>query len=250
MAERLQKIISQWGLASRRKAECWIMAGRVRLNGVVATLGDKADPASDCVEVDGKRLRKDDRPHLIYLLLNKPKGILSTCRDERARKTVLDVLPSKFTQDTGLHPVGRLDRNSSGALLLTNDGDLTQALTHPAYHLPKVYRVWVRGKVSSALLRRWQQGVELDGERTQPAEVDKLLTENGKTLLEIVLTEGKNRQIRRTAEQLGLEVVKLHRIAIGNLELTQGNGRPLASGSHRPLSQREIKDLKHSAVRH
>ena len=125
MLERVQKILSQWGVASRRRAEDMILARRVKLNGKIVTLGDKADPSCDRLEVDGKLIQPNKRPKLIYILLNKPVGVVSTCDDPQNRSIVLDLLPKKLTQGTGIHPVGRLDFNSSGALLLTNDGDLT-----------------------------------------------------------------------------------------------------------------------------
>lgn len=242
MAQRVQKILSQWGIASRRQAEQMILAGRVRLNGAVVQLGQKVDPDSDRLEVDGKLIKSGDRPKLVYLLLNKPKGVISTCCDPRDRPTVLGLLPARLQQQ-GIHPVGRLDRDSTGALLLTNDGELTQKLTHPRYHLSKTYRVWVRGYRCDASLH-WREGVVLDGKKTLPAQVDVLAQHKEQTLLRIVLKEGRNRQIRRVAEQLGLEVLKLHRIAIASIQLHRDRQSVLPSGQYRPLTIQEVRYLK------
>lgn len=238
MTERLQKILSQWGVASRRQAEQMILDGRVRLNGTTVQLGQRANPEKDWIEVDGKPINPQNRPILLYLLLHKPAGVVSTCRDPEGRSTVLDLLPPSLQQQ-GLHPVGRLDTASTGALLLTNDGAVTACLTHPRHSVPKTYRVWVQGHPPEAALRQWRQGILLDGRMTRPAEVRVL--EGGQapsTLLEIVLREGRNRQIRRVAEQLGFPVIKLHRVAIGSIRL----GR-LPSGQYRKLHPDEIAFL-------
>lgn len=238
MAERLQKILSQWGVASRRQAEQMILDGRVRLNGaVVAQLGQKADPAVDRIEVDGNLIQLQNRPELTYLLLHKPAGVVSTCHDPEGRPTVLDLLPANFSQ-LGLHPVGRLDTASTGALLLTNDGDVTECLTHPRHSVPKIYQVWVRGLPPETVLMQWRQGVLLDSRLTRPAKVEILDTDHFNTLLEIELREGRNRQIRRVAKQLGFPVVQLHRIAIGPINLGK-----LASGASRLLSPDEVNFL-------
>ncbi|MEY2985293.1 MAG: hypothetical protein RLZZ568_1910 [Cyanobacteriota bacterium] len=243
MAERIQKLLSQWGIASRRRAEDLILAGRVALNGKPATLGDKADPRHDRLWVDGKPIKLTHRPRNIYILLNKPKDVLSTCDDPRGRKTVLDLLPPDLQVGHGLHPVGRLDRNSTGALLLTNDGELTLRLTHPRYHLSKTYDVWLNGNPSDDVLNQWRSGVELDGQKTLPATVDVLSETPDQIHLLITLIEGRNRQIRRLAEVLGLEVTKLNRRSIGPLKLTHRD-RPLGCGKFRHLSPGEVKLLK------
>ncbi|MBE9028275.1 rRNA pseudouridine synthase [filamentous cyanobacterium LEGE 11480] len=246
MPERLQKILSQWGVASRRSAEVLILDGRVRLNGTVAELGQKADPAYDQIEVDGKLIQPVNRPDLIYLLLNKPLGVLSTCADPQGRTIVLDLLPKSLRQSQGIHPVGRLDADSTGALLLTNDGDLTFNLTHPRHHVPKTYEVWVKGQPSNDVLSQWRKGVILDGQITLPAKVVVLKRTSSKVLLEVVLIEGRNRQIRRVAEILGHPVLKLHRVSIGSVRLapeTTGIAS-LQPGMYRSLSTLEIDDLK------
>ncbi len=241
--QRLQKLLAQQGLASRRQVEAWILAGRIRVNGKVVTeLGFKADPERDRVEVDGRVIRFRD-PVRYVLLLHKPLGVLSTCRDPWGRKTVLDLLPPPWNRQIRLYPVGRLDADSSGALLLTNDGDLTLKLTHPRYHLPKTYLVQVQGRPSQATLQRWREGVDLDGSTTLPAEVEfcnppPFGSTSHSSWLRVVLFEGRNRQIRRVAEQLGHPVLSLHREAIGPLRL--GNLKP---GQFRLLQPQEVQAL-------
>lgn len=247
MSERIQKILSQWGIASRRKAETMIKARRVKLNGRIVHLGDKADLNTDTIEVDGKKLTFDNRPQLIYLLLNKPAGVVSTCRDPQKRPTVLDLLPATLRKKQGIHPVGRLDIASTGALILTNDGDLTLSLTHPRYHLPKTYLVWVSDRPSPEALSVWRQGTMLDNKKTLPAKVEILQQKPQKTLLKIIITEGRNRQIRRLAEQLGLEVISLHRQAIGKICLQPPNLPLLPSGHYRFLNEAEVSFLKHKS---
>jgi len=242
MDERLQKILSQWGIASRREAENTILAGRVRINGVVVSqLGQKANPLRDEIEVDGVPINAANRPGQRYLLLNKPAGVISTCWDARGRTTVLSLLPDSLKANTGIHPVGRLDADSTGALLLTNDGDLTFRLTHPRHSVPKTYRVWVQGCPPEDILHQWSTGVMLSGRLTRRAEVRllKRSRQGDRTLLEVILTEGRNRQIRRVAEQLGYPVVHLHRLAIGKIQLQQ-----LRPGAYRPLKDFEVKALK------
>lgn len=245
MSERVQKILSQWGIASRRQAEQMISQGRVSLNGTPAVLGQKADPACDQVEVDGVVVNPVARPASIYLLINKPIGYLSTCHDPHHRPTVLDLLPSELRQGCGIHPVGRLDNDSTGALLLTNDGDLTFYLTHPRHQISKTYQVWVDGYPSPATLQRWSQGIVLAGRRTLPAQVRALkYCPERKTLLEIILREGRNRQIRRVAEALEHPVIHLHRSAIGPIQLHPPGESELSTGLYRPLKEAEIHFLK------
>jgi 16S rRNA pseudouridine516 synthase len=243
--QRLQKLLARQGLASRRQVESWILAGRIRVNGKVVTeLGFKADPERDCIEVDGQAISCGD-PARYVLLLHKPRGVLSTCKDPWGRKTVLDLLPPPWNRQIRLYPVGRLDADSSGALLLTNDGDLTLKLTHPRYHLPKTYRVQVQGRPSQATLQRWREGVDLDGSTTLPAVVEFCdpppfgnRRNSNSSWLRVVLFEGRKRQIRRVAEQLGHPVLSLHREAIGPLRL--GNLKP---GQFRLLEPQEVQAL-------
>jgi pseudouridine synthase len=242
MAARLQKILSQWGIASRRRAEQLILAGRVQVNGEVAQLGQTAEPTTDRIKVDGRLIAVQNRPEPVYLLLNKPVGIVSTCFDPQGRKTVLELLPPQLREDEGIHPVGRLDIDSSGALLLTNDGELTFGLTHPRHSISKTYMVWVRGQPSGAVLDSWRSGIDLDGKDTLPAQVTEIEARTNRTLLNIVLTEGRNRQIRRVATQLGHPVLDLHRTKIGDIEI-DGN-RSLALGAHRHLQLAELHSLQ------
>lgn len=244
MTERVQKILSQWGIASRRQAEQMILEGRVRLNGAIAELGQKADPDLDQVEVDGQVIYPQDRPEFLYLLLSKPVGVVTTCHDPQDRRTVLELLPEDLRQGRGLHPIGRLDVESTGALLLTNDGALTHYLTHPRHHIAKTYEVEVVGQLSSSALRQWREGVMLDDRKTLPATVNILNRNSSGTLLRVVLREGRNRQIRRIAEQLGYPVVRLHRIAIGDVLLQPPGKSTLRPGQYRSLEKFEIRLLK------
>lgn len=241
MEQRLQKILSQCGIASRRKAEEMIIAGRVRVNGKIASLGEKADPAMHRIEIDGDLLQWTNRPQPIYLLLNKPVGVVSTCVEPGKRKTVLDLLPQELGVGQGIHPVGRLDVESSGALLLTNDGQLTYCLTHPKHQVAKTYQVLVKGHPSEKIIEWWCQGIILSGKKTLPAKV-RVLEKRApsQTLLEVVIYEGRNRLIRRVADRLGHPVVKLHRTAIGPIKL-QSPGEPiLPGGQYRPLKASEM----------
>ena len=232
--ERLQKLIAAAGLCSRRKAEELLRQQRVSVNGQVAGLGDRADPEQDRICVDGRPLRTPEATRL--LLLNKPVGVISSCHDPRGRRTVLDLIPNHLRR--GLHPIGRLDADSRGALLLTNRGQLTLRLSHPRYEHSKTYRVWLEGDPSPGQLQSWRDGVWLDGQRTQPAKVQRLRREGGRTLLEVTLQEGRNRQIRRTADQLGHPVLDLQRIAIAGIplgSLAEGEWRALHKGEWRHL---------------
>ena len=246
MAERVQKILSQWGIASRRQAEKMILAGRIKINGHTAKLGDKLDLHQDSLEVDGKTVTTDCRPQLVYLLLNKPTGVISSCKDPQNRSTVIDLLPKSLKKGTGIHPVGRLDFASSGALILTNDGEMTLGLTHPRYHLPKTYLVELDRAPSPQALKSWRQGIMLSDKKTLPAKIRQVDRNHEKKTIEVILTEGRNRQIRRVAEKLGYQVQKLHRLAIGSITLDS----ELTQGKYRHLSQPEIGWLKNSLNRH
>ena len=248
MEARLQKVLAQWGIASRRKAEDMIVAGQVRLNGQPAHLGQKADPAVDRIEVNGQLIQPQGQPHLVYLLLHKPAGVVSTCSDPWHRSTVLDLLPPRYRQAQGIHPVGRLDVATTGALLLTNDGQLTFELTHPRHHIPKTYQVWVQGNPPPSALQQWRQGVMLSGQRTLPAQVRiwrPYQPSGDRTGLEVILQEGKKRQIRRIAEHLGHPVLHLHRSCIGPIDLETQPGQRLPNGQYRVLTPAEIDRLRH-----
>ena len=232
--QRLQKLIAAAGLCSRRRAEDWLQAGRITVDGQVAKVGDQADPHEQTICVDGKVL--PCRGAARVLLLNKPVGVICSCDDPQGRRTVLDLLPQKHR--AGLHPVGRLDADSRGALLLTDLGELTLKLTHPRYSHTKTYRVWVEGVPSDSVLDRWARGVLLDGRWTRPAQVRRLRARGGRSLLEIELREGRNRQIRRMADALGHPVLDLQRTAIAGLQLGT-----LAEGCWIWLSEGEWKHL-------
>ena len=227
---RLQKIISESGLLSRRKADLLIKQGRVTLNGRRAILGEKADPTSDLILVDGRDLPKKLNPKVF--LLNKPCGVISSCQDNHGRKTILSLIPSHLR--LGMHPVGRLDFDSRGAILLTNNGNLTLRLTHPKFSHTKTYLVWVSGQPSNSILDDWRRGILLDEKMTMPAKIEVLDKVNSKTLLKVILKEGRNRQIRRIANLIGHPVQDLQRIDISNINL---NGLP--EGKWRELKTKE-----------
>lgn len=233
-AVRLQKYLASAGVASRREAERLIQGGRVAVNGrVVVTLGTRIDPGKDVVRLDGRRLRSAERR--VYYLLHKPKGYITTSRDPEGRPTVLDLLRGVKER---VYPVGRLDWHSEGLLILTNDGDLAYQLTHPSNHIPKVYRVKVKGLVPNTALQAVRRGLFLNGRKSLPAQVRRI-TARLHSWLEITLYEGQKNQIRRTFERLGHPVLKLKRIAIGTL--SDGDLKP---GAFRPLTAGEIHRLK------
>ena len=239
MSERIQKVLRTWGIASRREAEKMILAGRVKVNGVPCKLGDKADPYRDKIAVDNKELTNRYRPKLVYLLLHKPKGYICTCDDPKGRKTVLDLLPPKLQKGKGIHPVGRLDRNSTGALILTNDGSLTMALTHPRYHQPKTYLVTLQGSMDNDKLQTWSEGFVWEGKKTLPADIFLNERSSKHTKIKIILQEGRNRQIRNIAEYFGHPVLTLYRQAIGSLQVSS-----LPLGKYRFLTKEEVVLLK------
>ncbi len=230
--ERLQKLIAQAGICSRRAAEKLISDGKVTVDGkIVRELGFKADPTKNKIRVDGKLLRFDTEK--IYLLLNKPRGYVSTVHDDRGRKTVLELLGENFSER--VYPVGRLDLNSEGLILLTNDGDLTNALIHPRNEIKKTYRAKISGTVTEEQLDRLRAGIELDDGLTAPAEIF-LLEEN---LVEITIHEGRNRQIRRMFAAIGCDVKRLRRIKFAGLTL-----KNLRVGKFRALTDDEVAQLK------
>jgi len=239
---RLQKIIAQAGLASRREAEELIREGRVQVNGQRASLGDRADPEKDSVRVDGKRIRPRAGPK-IYILLNKPKGYVTTIFDPQSRNTVMDLLPANVRQ--GVKPVGRLDVQTEGLLLLTDDGDLARRVTHPSTGCPKEYRVKVSGVPDEKGLDRLRKGIFLDGRRTRSCGIERISTTGkggeGNAWLSVTLSEGRSRQIRRMFEVIGHPVSKLKRVAIGPIRDAR-----LPPGAHRPLTPAEVARLRRS----
>ncbi len=233
MKERLQKIISASGICSRRAAEKLISEGKVLVNGVPASLGESADPEIDVISVEGKTLAlKDERT---YLMLNKPRGFVTTLSDERGRKTVAELVA-----DCGkrVYPVGRLDLDSEGLLIFTDDGEFANALMHPRLEIKKTYETLVSGNAEKALpiLR---SAMEIDGYKIRPAEVEMIGREEGKTLLSITIHEGRNRQVRKMCEQASLRVHRLKRVSEGPLSL---GALPL--GKWRELTENEMKELR------
>jgi 23S rRNA pseudouridine2605 synthase len=235
---RVQKYISLCGLASRREAEEMLAAGRVKVNGKPAKKGCKIDPTLDQVTVDGKKTAQSNEK--VYIALNKPRGFITTLKDERGRKCVASLVSDC---DARVYPIGRLDKDSEGLLLFSNDGDFTNRLTHPRHKVSKTYRVTLRGKTNEETLDLFRIGTELDGVKTLPAQANIVKTLPDRTVCEIVLSEGKNRQIRRIFEGAGIEVLRLKRIAVGGVKLGM-----LQTGKWRALSKDEIKSL-HSAFR-
>lgn len=235
--ERLQKVLAHAGIASRRAVEEMIVAGRITVNGRRARLGQRVDPAKDKVEVDGSivPLRAD----LVYLLANKPEGMVTTSSDPQGRPTVLDLIEI----DTRVWPVGRLDIGSEGALVLTNDGDLTLRLTHPRFHVPRTYLVETRGSIGKRAVDGLARGVDLEDGPTKPARVQVLERGARGSLVEITIEEGRNRQVRRMFDAVGHPVARLVRTAIGPVKL----GR-LKPGTVRRLSPHEVGALYSAAT--
>lgn len=235
MAERLQKIIAQAGIASRRHAEQLILDGRVKVNGKVITeLGTKVQPGKDRVSVDGKPLESDHKKY--YILVNKPRGYVTTMSDPQGRSTVADLVKDIPAR---LHPIGRLDYDTEGLLLMTNDGDLTYALTHPKHEIRKTYSVRVQGVPSDEALEKLAFGVQLEEGITAPAEVGLLDIQDGNGILEITIHEGRNRQIRRMCEAVGHPVLRLKRKRLAFLTLDK-----VTRGSYRHLKAREVAELQ------
>jgi len=235
---RLQKFLSEAGVCSRRKAEEYITAGKVKVNGRVASIGDKVDPIRDKIMFSGKRVLPTKTK--MYVMLHKPRGYVTTLKDEMGRKCV-----EELVQDAGvrLFPVGRLDRNSEGLLLMTNDGAFANKLTHPSRHVAKVYRVTVREKVTEEQAGLLAGGLMIDGQRTLPCDVNILDAKEERSVLNIVLYEGRNRQIRKMCESVGLTVIRLKRTEIAGVKLGM-----LPQGKWRELNEKELKHLNNVSV--
>lgn len=231
--------MAEQGVASRRKSEDLIRAGKVKVNGHVAEIGMKINPRKDLVTVGKQKLTNVKNRKMVYVMLNKPRGYVTTVSDELGRKTVMDLLPDFGCR---IYPVGRLDKDSEGLLLLTNDGSFTNCMTHPSHEYAKVYRVTVRPAVNDDILFNLRNGIEIDGRKTAPCEVTVLTEEENRVVLEFILHEGRNRQIRKMCESQGLEVARLKRISIGPVKLGM-----LKQGDYRELTEQDVKKLLRSA---
>ena len=233
MKERLQKILSARGIASRRKAEAMIEAGQVTVNGLAAALGDSADPDADEIRIDGRLLPREQG--FVYLMLNKPRGFVTTMSDERGRPTAVQLVADCGTR---VYPVGRLDMDSEGLLLFTNDGEFANRMTHPRQELDKVYEVWVN-RYTPGAQRELAKPVVLDGYKIRPPKVELLSAQGSTARFRITIHEGRNRQIRRMCELAGMYCTRLRRIQEGKLVLGD-----LPKGKWRYLTQKEIARLK------
>lgn len=234
---RLQKFMADSGVASRRKSEELIAAGKVKVNGKIAVIGDKIDPKHDKVTVGGKKIVASKGN--VYIMLNKPRGFITTMNDEMDRKCVAELVRDVPQR---VYPVGRLDRESEGLLLMTNDGEFANALTHPSKHVPKTYRVTIRPSLSKEQRDALENGVMVDGRVTLPSDVRIIERQENRVVIELTIYEGRNRQIRKMCENLGLEVARLKRIKIGSLKLGM-----LKQGDFRDLTPEEVHALMTAA---
>ncbi|MED4602465.1 pseudouridine synthase [Paenibacillus validus] len=238
--ERLQKVLAEAGIASRRKCEELITAGRVQVNDqVVTTLGVKVDASQDLIKVDGRPIRKQSK---VYVMFNKPKGVITSAEDPEGRKTVTDFF--KHLKER-IYPIGRLDYDTEGLLLLTNDGEFAHLLTHPKHHVPRTYLATVKGVPHGSLLDKLRDGIKLEDGMTSPAEVEyqDVNPEKNETVVKITIYEGRNRQVRRMFEAIHHPVVKLKRVQFGPLQLT---GVP--RGKSRSLTPHEVDELRTAAL--
>jgi len=239
MKERLQKVLAGAGIASRRKVEEMISHGQVMVNGRVASLGDTVDPATDRIELNGRPVSTGGRR--VYIALNKPAGYISSVRGDRGEPTVLDLV----AHQERVYPVGRLDKDTSGLLLMTNDGDWAHLVTHPRHGIEKEYEALVTGRPAAATVRRLSSGVELpDGSKTSPAVVRHISDHGGNSLLSLTLREGKKRQIRQVFQAVGHPVLQLRRVRVGPIRLAT-----LRVGAWRHLQPNEVESVREHAQR-
>lgn len=235
--ERLQKVLAHAGVASRRKCEEWIQQGRVSVNGrIVTKLGVKVDPNKDIIEVDGRVIRSEQK---VYILFHKPKGVITSVHDPKGRRTVIDFFRNKLQER--IYPVGRLDYDTEGLLLLTNDGEFANALMHPRHRIPKTYHATLNGIPHGSVLEKLQRGIKLDDGITAPAEVEyfDVFPEQNKSIISITIYEGRNRQVRRMFEAVSFPVQRLQRVGVAFLTL-EGVSR----GKFRHLSKQEVERLR------
>lgn len=233
---RIQKVLSDNGILSRRKAEEAIAQGRVKVNGHPATLGQRINPRKDVLAIDGVNLVLQKRKDNVYIMLHKPRGYVTTTSDEMGRRCVTDLVTDAPAR---VYPVGRLDKNSEGLLLMTNDGEFANTIMHPRNHISKTYRATVRPDVTEDQLVKLSTGVEIDGKNTLPATVHVLTREQGRTVLQITIYEGRNRQIRKMCEGVGLTVARLKRLSVGPLKLGM-----LQPGQWRELTPAELISIR------
>jgi len=238
MRARIQKVLSENGIVSRRSAEKLIEQGRVRVNGRPAKIGMQIDPGKDLVDIDSKRVFLRKKNEKYYIMLHKPRGYVTTMDDEFDRKCITDLVGDINAR---VYPVGRLDKDSEGILLLSNDGNFVNSISHPSREITKVYRVTVRPSVTDDQLVRLADGIVIDGKKTLPATVRVLVDEPNRVVIEMGIKEGRNRQIRKMCEILGLEVARLKRISIGPLKLGM-----LKVGEHRELKPFELIAIRNA----
>jgi len=234
---RVQKVIADSGYCSRRKAEEFIEKGKVKINGHQAHIGDKVD-IRDEITVCGERILRRKKKNYIYLMMNKPRGYVTTVSDELDRKCVMDLLEGV---DERVYPIGRLDKNSEGLLLFTNDGNFANSIMHPSRHVAKTYRVTVRPDINDEQLITMSSGMEIDGYKTQPANITVVSKEQGRVVLLVTIKEGRNRQIRKMCEGVGLEVARLRRTSVGPLKLGM-----LKPGTYRELTAEELRAIRNA----
>lgn len=233
---RIQKIIADSGYCSRRKAEELITQRRVKVNGHPATIGQKLDPKYDIITVDDKKIEFEKKRELTYLVMNKPRGYLTSMSDDRGRRCVTQLLPQS---DLRLFPIGRLDLNSEGLLIFTNDGNFAQMMSHPSNEVRKTYRVTARPDITDEQAAKLSEGVIIDDKKTAPAEIRVLTKEPNRVVMEIIITEGRNRQIRKMCEAVDLEVARLKRTAIGPVRLGM-----LKPGATREMTKEELQAIR------